>query len=363
MAWYMGKRGNRSRRVWKKQWLDRRARRLFLNPRHKYYRPVTERWGTANVYTRRSIRRVGEAAVELSLPPHLDLEENFESTLSHFRHVRDAALGRYRIRRLGFEKIVEISPAAALILASEVDQWKQRAPRLRADVDSWNPEVRRRLCQMGYFELLKLPKPPTPPDSGDLIFLRFLRGTSEPDDKGKLAKQLRVNIEAIVGQGVVRRHVLFDSLSEAITNVIHHAYPDMSADSAQKPWWLSASFDRRYRELTVLIYDQGVGIPATLPARWAHYEKVKDVFGKWTDSQKIEAATTYGRSSTNRPERGKGLVNLQSFAKAYQAGRLSIYSRYGMYRLLHGNGDAIETVRRDHRVSVGGTLIEWSVRL
>lgn len=360
----MNRSGNRARRVRKKKWLERRERRYFLSPRDRGYWPAPAGpWETANKYTRGSIKEAANQPPEIILPPRLDLEDNYEKTVSHFRHVRDAAKGRYRIKRLGFEKIEYISPAAALMLASEVDRWKEKTVRMRAETNTWHPDIKRLLCEMGFFELLGLRKPPTPESAGSVTFLNFLRGTSEPRDKGKIAQQLRINIEKIVGEGVVRKHVLFDSLSEAITNVIHHAYPDETNQGSGKPWWLSASYDSQNRELTVLIYDQGVGIPATLPTRWANFEKVRAAFNSWSDSQKIEAAATYGRSSTNLPERGKGLRNLQEFAKAHDAGRLSIYSRCGLYRLSHGSGNQIETSRRDHEVSAGGTLIEWSVRL
>jgi len=317
-----------------------------------------------NQYTRGSIKKAtgAKAPIELVLPAKLDFEENFETTASHFRHIRDAARGRYRIRRLGFEQITDISPAAALALASEIDRWKQKAVGMKADTPTWDPDIKRLLCEMGFFELLKLPRPASEPP-GNVRFLNFLPGSSQPNDKGKLAKELRINIEKIVGPGLVQKHVLFDSLSEAITNVIHHAYPGVTGGASAKPWWLSASFDSSSRKLTVLIYDQGVGIPETLPARWAHFEKVKEIFHTWSDSQKIQAAATYGRSSTNRPERGKGLGNLQEFAKAHEDGTLSIYSRHGLYRLSHASGNQIQTDLRDHDSSVGGTLIEWSVRL
>jgi len=243
-----------------------------------------------------------------------------------------------------------------------VDAWNERVQgRLRANVESWDPEIRRLLIQMGYFELLGLLRPRIRTTESSITFVNFRRGEPGASDSGKMAQDLRVDIEAIVGTGISRKR-LFEGLSEAITNVSQHAYPPSVLGGDKKRWWLSASFDRASRNLNVIFYDQGVGIPKTLPSSDL-WENIKDAFSRWSDSEKIGAAMEYGRSSVNRPERGKGLKNLLEFAKAYEDGKLSIYSGHGLYRLEHTRDDRIRTTSREHKRSIGGTLIEWSVKL
>jgi hypothetical protein len=320
------------------------------------------RWGLIGKYTRGNVTSGGGNTVEIWLPERLDFEQNYEATACHFKMVRFASYNRFGIKNLHFDNITSISPSAALVLASEVDRWNQRVGgKLRAHVETWDDEIKRLLCEMGYFELLGLQKPATEGKGGDVTFLQFLKGESGQSNIGQLAKQLRVQIENIVGKEI-KKHFLFEGLSEAITNVGQHAYPPSILDGRPKQWWLSASFNKRDRQLNVMFYDQGVGIPNTLPTSHL-FEHIKGFFHLWDDSQKIEAAMEYGRSATQRPERGKGLKNLLEFAKAHEAGRLSIYSRCGLYRLAHNSDDRIETARRQHETSVGGTLIEWSVRL
>ena len=279
--------------------------------------------------------------------------------------LRQAAQRPGGIRKLRFNNIKQISPSAALVLASEVDRWNQRAGgRLRAEVESWDKDVERLLCEMGYFELLGIPRPPEVAKSDGMTFLQFKRGTVGEKDLGKLAQQLRLEIEALLGFSI-KKHFLFEGLSEAITNVSQHAYPDANAFSVRQ-WWLSASYDSGAGQLCVMFYDQGAGIPGTLP-KWKFFEKVKDLYGGWTDSEKITAAMEVGRSSSGLRERGKGLQNLLEFALAHREGRLSIYSLCGMYRMdSTRNGEEVPhtaTCRQDFENSVGGTLIEWSVRL
>lgn len=318
-----------------------------------------------NEHTKGSVTVTKDRKLIMALPRTLDFENNYEATVSHFQCLSQATQSASRVRTLLFNNIKNVSPSAALVLASEVDRWNQRSGRrLRADTDSWDKEIEKLLYQMGYFELLGIPHPTKLSESRDLTFLHFKRGYLGDKDAGKLAKELRVEIEAIVGSGI-KKHFLFEGLSEAITNVCQHAYPQ-HAGVGIKQWWLSASYNKRLRELCVMIYDQGVGIPGTLP-RWKFYELVKDVFNSWTDSQKIEAAMEIGRTSSGLTERGKGLQNLIKFARSHREGRLSIYSLNGMYRMISKQDGASSTttttLRRDHENSIGGTLIEWSVKL
>jgi hypothetical protein len=341
----------------------RRSRKLRGGP--KSFDPT--RLVHLNAHTRKSLKATSDRRLILELPASLDFEANYEATVSHFSALREATQSARRLSSLKFDHLRHISPAAALVLASEVDRWNHRVGRrLKAAVESWDKAIARLLCQMGYFELLGIERPLEVPDSETLTFLRFKRGDPGDRDAGKLAQQLRLEIEACVGFGI-QKHFLFEGLSEAITNVCQHAYP-VANNFPMQNWWLSASYDRQSRELCVIFYDQGAGIPCTLPTRWKSFELVKVIFNTWTDSQKIEAAMEVGRSSSGRAERGKGLQNLVEFAKTHREGRLSIYSLQGMYRL-HSKRQSPDTdpltttERQDHQNSIGGTLIEWSVKL
>jgi hypothetical protein len=366
---FMRKRNNKHRRNHRRSWLIRRDR-INISKKsgapskaHRFIDP--SKWLPLNDHTKKSVKGTNDNKFIIELPETLDFEENYESTASHFQMLRAAVKYHAKLRNLRFDKIKFISPSAALVLASEVDHWNQRAGgRLRAAVESWQEDIKRLLCQMGYFELLHLERP----TSSDAVnkstnFLQFKRGDQTNRNSGQLAKQLRIEIEKLVGFAI-KKQFLFEGLSEAITNVGQHAYPDTNSIGF-KQWWLSASYDKDDRRLCVMFYDQGVGIPATLPSSHL-YEFMKKTFTSWADSQKIEAAMEVGRTSTRLQERGKGLQNLVEFAKIYSEGRLSIYSIRGMYKLVsvrNGTDSPIKTHRRDLETSIGGTLIEWSVKL
>jgi hypothetical protein len=362
------RKGNRFRRHKRKAWLLRqREKKLERRNRKKNcpdsgFRPLAGIH--LNARTKRSVNVDKEKMITIALPEHLDFEDNYENTVSHFSVLREAVQNRKRIRSLDFSSIKFISPSAALVLASEVDQWNQRIRgRLKASLPSWDEDLKRLLCQMGYFELLQIEKPATDWPTGKTTFLKFKRGQANEPNGGQLARQLRMEIEQIVGQKI-KKHFLFEGLSEAITNVGQHAYRGIG-DHKRRQWWLSASFNSEDKTLCITFYDQGEGIPQTIPTSGIA-EFIKDYSGFWSDSQKIKAATEVGRTASGQAERGKGLQDLIVFAKAHSFGKLSIYSLRGLYmQMFSQNGIPAEqnSLRRDFENSIGGTLIEWSVKL
>lgn len=351
---------NAGRRTRRKFWLLRRnqknlRRRIKLRKRGPAGKSPSL---PVNKYTARSVS-TDRGKLVIELPESLDFDDNYEVTVSHLGILRQAVEKRRPVRSLVFSALKYISPSAALVLASEVDRWNQalKGARMHANLPTWHEEIKRLLCEMGYFELLKLQTPTFDESPKNVEFLKFKRGVTG-GNAGALAKEFRIAVEELVGRSI-RKHFLFDGLSEAITNVGQHAYPD---PAFFKQWWLSASVDRKDNSLCVMFYDQGVGIPTTLPK--AHFfEGIKEFFGSWPDSEKIQAAMRGGRSATEKLERGKGLRNFIDFASSHRLGRLSIYSQRGMYRMFwkKGSKEPYDTVRRDHENSIGGTLIEWLI--
>ena len=148
-----------------------------------------------------------------------------------------------------------------------------------------------------------------------------------------------------------------------MTNVVHHAYPD-GADylypTIENQWWMSGSVNHNKDCLTAIFFDQGVGIPATLPATYA-IEKISEFLANLglmdTDAARIKAAINLGRTSTDRPNRGRGLLNIRQFIAQSERGKLRILSGKGEYIF---NSDGTEELKT-HKQSIGGTLIQWLV--
>jgi len=206
------------KRTRRKQWLLNRDRRNRLRrKKFRYKGPPPKPGLKLNDYTAASV--IAEhRRVSIQLPTALDFDENYETTVSHLQAVRLAIKKQKLLRKLLFDRLEYISPSAALVLASEVDRWNQNIKgRIRAEIPSWHPQIKRLLCEMGYFELLKIPKPELDERTKTTVFLKFKRGDVDNPNAGAIAKQFRIDVEAMVGASI-KKHFLFEGLSEAITN-------------------------------------------------------------------------------------------------------------------------------------------------
>ena len=109
----------------------------------------------------------------------------------------------------------------------------------------------------------------------------------------------------------------------------------------------------------MMLYDQGVGIPTTLPVkhpveRWGRF---LTNIGRSNDGQMIKAATMMGRTSTGQEHHGRGLQDVLRFVRVWGNGELRILSGRGEYVYRADGSDEVINHKRD----LGGTLIYWRV--
>lgn len=364
------KRGNMAKRMHRRAWLNRkRLKKLRHKSRRSnvHVRKLHQLFVDLNInhYTHDNVSYdIAKRRLYVKLPENLNFRDNFEETASHYTVLRKAIENNVRIAGVDFSGIKTMTTAAALVLASIVDQWRERVGgKLTADLPTWSQDITKLLSQMGYFELLNLQAPQIDNSQSCKNYIKFLKGKVGESNSGAKAKALRESIEEIAGQEI-NSPPLYQGLTEAITNVCHHAYIGI-ADERRKYWWLTGSFDSNTRELQVTFYDKGIGIPKTLPAHDL-FETIKELFGQWKDSRKICAAMELGRTSTGLEERGKGLQDLIEFAKAYNMGKLRVCSLKGSYEETYQKDNAdnpVNTEMIDHKFSIGGTLLQWTVTL
>ena len=341
------------------------------------------------------------------LPKNFCLDTNrdevvkfLESLRSRFaRGTKNRAMPRRagRIRAIGsyfdFAAIEKITPAAALILAAEYDRGRLRSwtqahahaaasggkvdpnanPLSLINVDRWNPQVVSSLAQLGFFHLLDIQQfIPTDLQSNESI-LPFVSGSRvEPDELAwKLTEKLKDLLQSLELPNEETVTHLHGRIIEAIQNVRDHAYPP--GISLLYPtvgrWWATASVDLQQKRLDVIVYDQGITIPGSIPRspkRDIITQTYRKLFGRNEnfgdtkyDGEAIRAAIESGKTQTEAPHRGKGLIFMQDLISYCSHGELHIHSRNGVYRHMSNSDDKIST----HDTSIGGTLIEWRLYL
>ena len=297
-------------------------------------------------------------------PKILCLTENFDEFIYFLNKAWRNAANTSRRLFVDFRTIQYVSSDAALLLAATLDMW-QRSTNMRLTTyysRKWAPAVTNVFAELGLFELLKTNNPPKSrrvrnPNGFQILELRSGIGSD-----GSLADTLADSMANIAGP-IVGRQTLYVGLTEAMTNVAQHAYPNSGDDGARPDynrWWMTGSYDPANKRMKVLILDRGAGIPNTLPHS-SVWERVAALLAKLTnsnDADMIEAAVEVGRSSTRQTYRGQGLDDIRQFVESSPGGRLRILSGRG--EVTYHQGKALP-VKITHREPMPGTLIEWEI--
>lgn len=291
--------------------------------------------------------------------------------LSKHRNARPKWLGSYK----KFETIEEISPAVALVLASEYARILHfhGVSAQVVDAHKWHPEVLGTLWDIGFFDIVGLPQNLEKPDlSASSAILPMRSGhTADSTAVTDLINDLKGLYPGDIGAPADKMVHLYGAMVEGIVNVVRHAYP---ADGVfqYRPtgmWWMTGAVDRSRRWATAVIYDQGVTIPVSLP-NWHRYvgfkRRILTSIGlvpapddPRSDGDAIAAAVEESVSSTGDPHRGTGLAQMRDFVDQCSQGYLRIMSRHGEV-IFRENG---QRDVRTHPLSIGGTLIEWRALL
>lgn len=307
----------------------------------------------------------------IKCPEAFCLEANFEGVVDVLHGIRSRSERQKNEHTyIDFRQIRRLSPSAALVLAAELDRWNVVRPKYRirtTDVEDCDPTIRRLLDDMGCFDLLHAGSPRAIEARSDdeTSYVKFRSGQR---GDGEAIRGLRTDdLEPVVG-AIPRTHDLYAAVSEAMTNVAQHAYKGGKTPPQCAKWWLSASRNAATSEVCVMVYDQGVGIPETLPRKFAG--RVNNM-ARTDHARMIEAAHELKRTSIGEPHRGHGL-------ERDIRGYLDVLDRPATYRVMSLKGEYVyergSDGRRDrplisksrsqsHAKPLYGTLIEWRLTL
>lgn len=318
-------------------------------------------------------------------PPELFcLSENYEAVATFFKEFREAALwkgarvGKRWVRNrvtVDLCDIKSLAPSAALMLAAELDRWRRLQlfrPTI-VNMPKYDPAVLRLCSDLGLFELVNCTGAPAP-EAAPLGNVRMIRMACGQRVDGRVAEALKDKLWQMASAGGDPQRA-YESLVEAMDNAVAHAYPMPRMPDAvpwlRKIWWASGSVDIAAKRLEMFFYDQGVGIPATLPRQglveW--YGLLLKQLDINDDAAMIAAAMEVGRSGrtladiSGRPTKptgtGLGLHRMSQFIDTFPGSQLRIQSGRGS--VTYTAGGAI--TQRSVDVPLGGTLLEFRIEL
>jgi hypothetical protein len=356
------------RLISRKRILDHKRQGLLIERQKR----IVEAYRHGLVYDPDMLRKT------LVLPRVFSLVDNYEETATTLDKLRTTVLKENKPVMLHFEKMEHIDPSAALTLVAEI--YRCRKLRVWRNNGSFvtgtyprHPAVRKQLSDMGFYGLLDVLDDLGVPEEDSEIrpaFLRFMTGN-------QVLSRLIAEFVAVVQRHEIvtlnpqAQRRLVGALIEAMSNADEHGYRKAgNVSRMNRRWWISASIDVVNREVCVMLFDQGVGIPVTLDL--SLYDKVamplfnqewlQLLRSKPSDGVIVKAATELHRTSTQQSGRGKGFRDMKAFVDQCKTGTLRVLSNRGQYHYVGGSDhESADEGYTDVQQSLGGTLIEWRI--
>jgi hypothetical protein len=348
-----------------RQEIGRRRTESSKRRRQAYIRRKTS--GTSIQPRRGVLEKRGQREV-IAVPEILDLAANRRHTIEIALACRENCFVRKRETVLDFGETRKISSAAILYLVAEIDRCRRfQGGRMLTGTYPRDTNLHRQMRDSGFFDALRVK---SRIDGEERHYpMEYIKVVSGNEADGRLARELRTKLLGPLDEKLAQdaKSSFFRSLSEAMTNVSQHAYPEdwpsHKVKVIAKGWWMLGHINKLRRELKVMIVDQGIGIPRSLPRKYtmeviAHALSLLG-FMSPTDSEMIRAAMEVGRSRMGQENRGKGLNDLKKLIQVCGSGRLRILSNRGEYVYTEGGAERLVT----HDDSINGTFIEWTVPL
>lgn len=217
-----------------------------------------------------------------------------------------------------------------------------------------NDKVSQVMRQVGLYKLLGIVSEVQPKDD-DVVHWRYAHGSKVDGEK---YEDILASYDGDIASAMQER--LFAGVTEAMTNVVNHAYDIKRNDgfdiSDSKEWWMFSQEKDGF--LSVSLCDLGAGIPGTLqfkqPSVWKRILSI----GKTSDADTIDYAIRDSISRTRRNHRGNGLGQIVRVVQSTPGAQIAIFSNHGTLIRSGGRKRSIE-----HKDSILGTLISWRIPL
>lgn len=245
-------------------------RKLFLDKkvRKKHIKRTKEHRNS-----RQKLNSSSGNRLQIHCPSTFSLTNNYKETVSCIQKLRTSS--KSTAKEIELYNIDVLEPAAALVLAAELDRYQRITKRkLRPiKIRKWKSTVLNFLYDLGLFELLDISaqdvkkalkrKQPPKTISHHPIVLRFI---SHEQNEKELTDKLCIDVQKMIeehGHAISEKEkaALSVALAEASLNCCYHAYPE---NEEIKRWWAAATYDRKRGIVRYFVYDQGIGIADSL---------------------------------------------------------------------------------------------------
>jgi hypothetical protein len=274
--------------------------------------------------------------------------------------------------KLDFSQVHKIFPGGMLMLLAYLELLSENYPgRIRASCPPGS-KAAQLIHHFDFGSRLRVAQAGNKPRDKSVTHWRF--ATGQQAEGNKIAEHI-ASFSELVGSSMPDG--LYIVLTEAMTNVRQHAYPDSTVHvpASMQRWWLfslcNAPTQSESGQLYIAFYDVGIGIPESMRRLLTLGERLKEgvdqvlkglgiTEGRTQDSQLLRLAVDKNRTSTGLPFRGKGLPEMKDFVMSTSGGRMTIVSGAAQYSC---NASEAEPATARCEIPIAGTLILWNLPL
>lgn len=324
---------------------QRRALEIARKRKNKHKVVAVPHRGRKKAFVRK-VRLIPKA---IACPSVLDFDDEPKGT-AFFFHQLDTLLGGYSAAvEVDHRPLTKVSPAAALVLIAHLYRAKRRKPDL--ELSAHLPETgepRDMLGEIGYYRYFK-DFDWKRPSSTQRFFFEHRRGEKVmPEFAEKMCEHWR-------STDPEKTQRLYAALVEGMGNATEWAYGGRT--DGYRWWWMLGYRDAQTGEIAYSLYDQGLGIPATIRRKRNFLDFLPGL--RPSDSELVERAVVEGRFSRSRQKgRGTGLPVLWEFVKDGADGELLIFTNTSRCVFRHEK----PILRDEYTIGLRGTLISWNFR-
>lgn len=320
-------------------------------------------------------RRRSREAVSPSVVPWLSLkaparltfdQHGNDSTTAYLQRIYEHVVVGGGRATIDLSPVKTMSFGAALTLVAQLNRAEALRPgNILRGILPRKPRLSKILHDMGFVAATSPNSGNQPTHSGTMLRVRsgFAKDIA---DTAFLDEFLKSTFPSNVMSDQVRGR-LKGAVTEALLNIIEHAYRPKSMDPSDPTWgrWWICGWAHPKEGCHFVVYDLGAGIPATVPDTLAPaireaYEALDDE-DRSVDFELIKLAGRHPSSRTGTPGRGRGLPEMRRLIDRVEDGMLWITSGRGTYMYARGRQTLDDGFAMNNRLH--GTLVVWRLRV
>lgn len=336
-----------------------------------------------NLYLRRKNNNDSKCSSRLTLPHHIDFEDNIDGVESLILRIKEYLKLTSRDTKVNLSELSSISINGLVFLISEIDRIQNKKSISRFNIKKVfkynskfglnpnNDKLKFLFNKIGYWDYFGIKNPYSITDEVKNDY--FLTIKSDVLSKSQYVAELRKFIGAKVSflKNEVVQDYFDDAITEAMANSVEHGYINKTEFRTKGKWWLCGHYDKINSSLEFSFRDYGVGLRKTL--EYNSDDKVVSLLRSINNARKSDSNIIKMLVNDKLPKykgkkdklRGYGFKKFKEFAHNLEYDcEMKILSGTGKYKYIYNSSlDQGQEILFDNDFRIDGFIISWKIYL